>query len=59
MGGGYGAEMARFVAEKMGGLGTWFSEVFYFITHDPLWGGISLMVVFLILALVVANRRTR
>jgi hypothetical protein len=59
MNGGYGGEMAGFVSEKMAGLGGWFSEVAYHITHDPLWGGITIGVIVLILALTVASRRTR
>jgi len=59
MNGGYGGEMGRFVSEKMGGLGTWFGEVFYHITHDPLWAGVTIGVIVLILALVIANRHAR
>jgi hypothetical protein len=43
--GGYGGEIVRSVSEAMAGLGGWFREVGHRITHDPLWGVITLIVV--------------
>ena len=55
--GGYGGEILRNVGEKMAGFGEFCKDVGYKITHDPLWGGITLGIVALILVLVVVKRR--
>lgn len=55
--GGYGGEIARWTGEKFAGLGEWFKQVGYNITHDPLWGGVTIGIVLLILVLILAKRR--
>jgi hypothetical protein len=59
MGGGYGGEIARVVSEAMAGMGDWFRQVGHRILHDPLWAGIALVLVFLVISLVLVRRRAR
>lgn len=54
---GYGGEVSRAVGEKMAGFGESCREVLNKITHDPLWGGIALGVLVLIVLLIGVNRR--
>jgi hypothetical protein len=57
MGGGYGGDIARMVTEAMAGMGDWFRTVGHRITHDPLWAGVTLVLVILMISLVVVQRR--
>jgi len=59
MGGGYGGEIGRMVSEAMAGLGDWFRLVGHRVLNDPLWAGIALVLVFLVISLVVVRRRAR
>jgi hypothetical protein len=54
---GYGGEVARAVGEKMAGFGETCRNALNNITHDPLWGGIAVGVLFLVVALIVVKRR--
>ena len=55
--GGYGGEILRYTGEKLAGLGEWFKQVGHNITHDPVWGGVTIGIVLLMLLLVFAKRR--
>ena len=54
---GYGGEVARAVGEKMAGFGETCRDVLTRITHDPLWGGIALGALCLVVILIVMKRR--
>jgi hypothetical protein len=41
----------------MAGLGDWFRHVGNRVLNDPLWAGIALVLVFLVISLVVVRRR--
>jgi hypothetical protein len=47
------------VSEAMAGLGDWFRLVGHRVLNDPLWAGIALVLVFLVISLVVVRRRAR
>ena len=54
---GYGGEILRWVGEKLSALADWFGDVFYKLTHEPLWAGIAIGVIVLIVVLIVLKRR--
>jgi hypothetical protein len=56
---GYGGEILRWVGEKLSSMGEWFKDVFYKMTHDPLWMGVTIGVVVLLILLIVLKRRVR
>jgi hypothetical protein len=45
------------VSEAMAGLGDWLRLAGHRVLHDPVWAGIALVLVFLVISLVVVRRR--
>ncbi len=43
--------------EKLTALGDWFKDVGYKMTHDPLWMGVTIGVIVLLIVLFVLKRR--
>jgi hypothetical protein len=52
-----GGEIMRSIGEKLAGLGDWFKEVIYKIGHDPLWMGVTIGFVVLVILVFVLKRR--
>jgi hypothetical protein len=54
---GYGGEILRWVGEKLSAFGDWCKDALYKMTHDPLWMGVSIGVIVLLILLFILKRR--
>jgi hypothetical protein len=54
---GYGGEIMRYLGEKLAAFGDWCKDVLYKMTHEPLWIGVTIAVVLLMILLIVIKRR--